>query len=69
MYLDREAFDTIDCGILLNWFQGLGVEGTVIWWFLSFFHSQFVSVGRRGEVKSTPLKCGVPQSSKFHHSF
>uniref|UniRef100_A0A803TMK0 Reverse transcriptase domain-containing protein n=1 Tax=Anolis carolinensis TaxID=28377 RepID=A0A803TMK0_ANOCA len=58
------AFDTVDHGILLGRFAGMGFRGTVLQWLRSFLEgrSQTVSLGDTCSAPQ-PLSCGVPQGS------
>ncbi|KAF7236187.1 putative RNA-directed DNA polymerase from transposon BS [Varanus komodoensis] len=58
------AFDTIDHGILLDRFAGLGVGGTALQWFRSYLNSRFQKVVL-GDYGSAPWQLchGVPQGS------
>ena len=58
------AFDTIDYGILLDRLRGLGIGGTVLWWFPSYLSSRFqmMMLGDSCSLKKE-LLCGVPQGA------
>lgn len=56
------AFSSIDHGIFLDQFQGLGVGSIVLQWLFSFLHGQLQLALVKGKCLSPrPLQCGVPQ--------
>uniref|UniRef100_A0A8C6VGV8 Reverse transcriptase domain-containing protein n=1 Tax=Naja naja TaxID=35670 RepID=A0A8C6VGV8_NAJNA len=63
------AFDTIDHGILLRHLGGLGVGGTVLWWFSSYLSGRLQSVltGGRGRLQGLSL-VGCPRGQSSHPS-
>ena len=60
----REAFDTVDHGILLAKLHSYGIRGTPYDWFVSYLsnRSQSVSIGNTTS-SSAVISCGVPQGS------
>ena len=58
------AFDTISHGVLLDRLAGLGVGGTVLWWFRSYLADRVQKVVL-GDSSSDPWRLchGIPQGS------
>ena len=58
------AFDTIDHGILLERLRGLGIRGTVLRWFWSYFSGRLQMVILGDSCSSEKeLLCGIPQGA------
>ena len=65
IFLDfQKAFDTINCGILLDKVYCYGIRGISNDWFISHLSSRQQSVMCNGhESENKMMRCGVPQGS------